>query len=127
MLQSIPCYPKIQVKIVIKVKNKCAFFNIFNPIYNSKGAFRAEPRVDSAVVHIKILEKPSADVRDEEFFFRVVRTTLSQSRKTLSNSLKSIREDTKEWLTKAGIDSHRRRETLSIEEFAKISDILRGA
>ncbi|MEW6213606.1 MAG: rRNA adenine dimethyltransferase family protein [Nitrospirota bacterium] len=90
-----------------------------------KGAFRPVPRVDSAVVHIKILEMPSVDVKDEEFFFRVVKTAFSQRRKMLSNSLKSIRGDIKERLDEAGIDSNRRPETLSIEEFASLANILR--
>ncbi|MDI6889909.1 MAG: 16S rRNA (adenine(1518)-N(6)/adenine(1519)-N(6))-dimethyltransferase RsmA [Thermodesulfovibrionales bacterium] len=89
-----------------------------------KGAFRPVPRVDSAVVHIKVLERPSAFVKDEEFFFRVVKTAFSQRRKMLSNSLKSLREDIKERLAEAGIDSNRRPETLSIEEFARLSNIL---
>jgi 16S rRNA (adenine1518-N6/adenine1519-N6)-dimethyltransferase len=88
-----------------------------------KGAFRPVPKVDSAVLHIKILEMPSVAVKDEEFFFKVVKTSFSQRRKMLSNSLKSIRENVKEWLVKAGIDSKRRPETLSINEFARLSNI----
>lgn len=88
-----------------------------------KGAFRPIPRVDSAVVHIEILDRPSVDVKNEEFFFRIVKTTFSQRRKILSNSLKSIRRDVKEWLTEARIDSSRRPETLSIEEFARLANI----
>jgi len=90
-----------------------------------KGAFRPVPKVDSAVVHIEILEMPSVDVKDKEFFFKVVKTSFSQRRKMLSNSLKSIRENVEEWLVKAGIDSKRRPETLSIEEFARLSNIER--
>jgi len=91
-----------------------------------KGAFRPVPKVDSAVVHIEILERPSVLVRDEEIFFRVIKTAFSQRRKMLSNSLKSIGEDVKERLTESGIDPNRRPETLSIEEFARLSDIVKG-
>jgi 16S rRNA (adenine1518-N6/adenine1519-N6)-dimethyltransferase len=87
-----------------------------------KEAFRPMPKVDSAVLHIKILERPSVDVEDKEFFSRIVRTAFSQRRKMLSNSLKSIRGDAKEWLAAAGIDPHRRPETLSIEEFARLAN-----
>jgi len=90
-----------------------------------KGAFRPVPKVDSAVVHLKILSRPSVDVRDETFFFRVVRTAFTQRRKMLSNSLKSLRKDIKERLLEAGVDPKRRAETLSIEEFARLSDILK--
>jgi len=88
-----------------------------------KGAFRPVPKVDSAVVNIKILERPSVDVKDEEFFFKIVKTSFSQRRKMISNSLKSIRVDIKEWMAEAGIDSKRRPETLSIDEFARLSNI----
>lgn len=91
----------------------------------SKGSFRPVPRVDSAVVHMKILEQPPVDVRDEKFFFRIVKTAFSQRRKMLSNALKSIREDIKERLNEAGIDSKRRPETFSIEEFAHLAHVLK--
>ena len=88
-----------------------------------KEAFRPVPKVDSAVVHIRILKEPSVYVKDQEFFFKVVKTAFSQRRKMISNSLKSIRLDVTEWLDKAGIDPQRRPETLSIEEFARLADM----
>jgi len=87
-----------------------------------KEAFRPSPKVDSAVVHMRILDKPSVAVRDEKLFFRIVRTTFSQRRKMLSNSLKALHEDVAGWLRKAGIDPRRRPETLSMEEFARLAD-----
>ncbi len=86
-------------------------------------AFRPVPKVDSAVVHIEILDKPAVDVSDVKLFTRIVKTAFSQRRKMLSNSLKSLREDVRERLDKADIDPNRRPETLSIEEFAKITDV----
>jgi 16S rRNA (adenine1518-N6/adenine1519-N6)-dimethyltransferase len=91
-----------------------------------RGAFRPIPKIDSAVVHFKILEKPTVSVKNEEFFFSVVKMAFSQRRKMLSNALKSLREDIKDKLTEAGIDPRRRPETLSIEEFARLSDMLKG-
>jgi 16S rRNA (adenine1518-N6/adenine1519-N6)-dimethyltransferase len=88
-----------------------------------KEAFRPMPKVDSAIVHIRVLDKPSVDVRNEKLFFRIIKTAFSQRRKMLSNSLKSVREDVKEWLTRAGIDPQRRPETLSIQEFALLVNI----
>jgi len=87
-----------------------------------KGAFRPIPRVDSAVVHIKILDRPSVDVINEEVFFRIIKTAFSQRRKMLSNSLKSIRRDVKEWLIETDIDPNRRPDTLNIEEFARLAN-----
>jgi len=88
-----------------------------------KEAFRPVPKVDSAVVHITVLEKPSVTVQDEKLFFRIVKTAFSQRRKMLSNSLKSVRQDVKEWLINTDIDSNRRAETLSMEEFARLANI----
>lgn len=87
-----------------------------------KEVFRPIPKVDSAVVHIEILNKPAVDVKDEEMFSKVVKIAFSQRRKMLSNSLKNLRGDVKEWLDHAGIDPDRRPETLSIEEFARLSN-----
>lgn len=90
-----------------------------------KAAFRPVPKVDSAVIHIDILERPRVTVSDDRLFFRIVRTAFSQRRKTLSNSLKSVSKDIKEILISAGIEPIRRAETLSIEEFARIADLVK--
>jgi 16S rRNA (adenine1518-N6/adenine1519-N6)-dimethyltransferase len=89
-----------------------------------KGAFRPVPKVDSAVIHIQLLNKPRVEVRDEKLFFRVVKTAFAQRRKTLSNALKPLSKNAREVLVEAGIDPIRRAETLSIEEFAKLADHL---
>jgi 16S rRNA (adenine1518-N6/adenine1519-N6)-dimethyltransferase len=89
-----------------------------------KEAFRPAPKVDSAVLYMKMLEKPSVEVEDEKMFFRVVKTAFSQRRKTLSNSLKGFGRNIKELLTAAGIDPGRRPETLSLKEFAILADSL---
>ncbi len=90
-----------------------------------KGAFRPVPRVDSAVIHIEIYEKPPVLVKDEKFFFRVIKTAFSQRRKTLANALKTISGESKEKLVLAGIEPARRAETLSMEEFARLSDLIK--
>lgn len=103
-----------------------------------KNAFRPVPKVDSAVLHIDIYEKPIITVKDENLFFRVIKTAFSQRRKTLANSLKSIISEksplpglskvaqggAKELLALSGIEPTRRPETLSIEDFARLADIL---
>lgn len=90
-----------------------------------KGAFRPVPKVDSAVIHIEILEKPKVIVVDEKLFFRIVKTAFGQRRKMLSNALKPLSKDIKEILILSGINPNRRAETLSIEEFARLSDLLK--
>ena len=87
-----------------------------------RGAFRPVPKVDSAVITLEILKTPFIAVKDERFFKLVVKTAFSHRRKVLSNSLKALRRDAKEWLNNAGIDPNRRPETLSIEEFGRLAD-----
>jgi len=90
-----------------------------------RGAFRPVPKVDSAVIHVEISQTPAVSVKDEKLFFRVIKTAFSQRRKMLLNSLKPITVDIKEKLVLAGIEPSRRPETLSIEEFARLSDIIK--
>lgn len=92
-----------------------------------KGAFRPVPKVDSAVIHIEIFDRPKVIATDERLFFRIIKTAFAQRRKTLSNSLKSISKDIKEILLNAKIDPNRRAETLSIEEFAILTELVKKA
>ncbi len=91
-----------------------------------KTVFFPAPNVDSAVLRLKILKEPRFPVKDERLFFRVVRAAFSQRRKTLLNTLSSGLSMDKaavtEILLSVNIDPIRRGETLSIEEFAKLSD-----
>ena len=92
-----------------------------------KEAFRPVPKVDSAVIHMKIRKEPAVMVQDTAMFFRVVKTAFSQRRKTLSNSLQSFRShDIRGLLRNVGIDPGRRPETLSLEEFALLASVLKN-
>ncbi|OMF25249.1 16S rRNA (adenine(1518)-N(6)/adenine(1519)-N(6))-dimethyltransferase [Paenibacillus sp. FSL H8-0548] len=88
--------------------------------------FIPQPNVDSAVIKLSLRDKPAVDVPDENHFFRVVQASFAQRRKTLANNLtafvgKERREALTEMLLKNDIDPIRRGETLSLEEFARIS------
>ena len=89
-----------------------------------KEAFRPVPKVDSAVIHMRLRKEPAVIVQDEALFKRVVKTAFSQRRKTLSNSLKAFSRDIKDVLQSAEIDPQRRPETLGLEEFARLADAL---
>lgn len=91
-----------------------------------KEAFKPVPKVDSAVIHMKLRREPAVSVQDEALFTRVVKTAFSQRRKTLSNSLSAFK-NIKDILLQAGIDPQRRPETLSLAEFASLSDIISTA
>ncbi len=89
-------------------------------------AFVPQPKVDSAVIKLSVLEEPRVKVKDEDFFFKTVQAAFSQRRKTLLNCLcsyfKRSKEEFSAVLEDLGIDLKRRGETLSIEELAQLSD-----
>lgn len=90
------------------------------------GVFLPRPKVASAVIVLERLAAPPVQPRDEALFFAVIRAGFNQRRKTLPNSLSSGLQLTKEQinaaLIAAGIDSGRRAETLTIQEFARLAD-----
>jgi 16S rRNA (adenine1518-N6/adenine1519-N6)-dimethyltransferase len=86
----------------------------------SRGAFSPPPDVDSAVVHFSIPDKPPYDIRDENVFRTIVKTAFSQRRKTLANSLRSIK-GIQDAIQKCGIDPSLRPERLSIADFAALA------
>lgn len=91
-------------------------------------SFMPRPKVDSTVIRLTKLEKPRAHVEDEALFFKIVRMVFTMRRKTLSNNLKSLgytREFIEEVLEAAGIDLKARGETLSVEKFAELSNVIK--
>jgi 16S rRNA (adenine1518-N6/adenine1519-N6)-dimethyltransferase len=91
----------------------------------SPECFVPRPKVESIVLKMDRLDEPRVMVKDEKLFFAVVRSAFNMRRKTLWNALKSLKVDSASMenaFNDAGIDPKRRGETLSIEEFAKLSD-----
>ncbi|MGG0179012.1 16S rRNA (adenine(1518)-N(6)/adenine(1519)-N(6))-dimethyltransferase RsmA [Gottfriedia acidiceleris] len=93
--------------------------------------FMPQPNVDSAVIKLVKREEPAAEVIDESFFFEVVRASFAQRRKTLNNNLlnnfSQLKKDKailEACLLEACIEGTRRGETLSIQEFATLSNSL---
>ena len=87
------------------------------------GAFVPRPKVESAVVVIDVAAAPRAPVDDEAWFREVVRRAFGQRRKTLRAALATMA--TAAEIARADIDPGRRGETLSLEEFARLSNLLR--
>lgn len=91
-------------------------------------SFIPQPKVSSSVIKLKLREKPPVDVADEAGYFKVVKASFGQRRKTLLNALSNSpsiplgKEDILKVLKKCGIDEKRRGETLSLSEFADISN-----
>jgi 16S rRNA (adenine1518-N6/adenine1519-N6)-dimethyltransferase len=95
-------------------------------------AFKPPPKVWSAVVRLVVREHPAVDVDDAESFFALVRAAFAQRRKTIANNLKAVVAIAMHpglvelALERAHIDSRRRAETLSIEEFGALYRALKG-
>jgi 16S rRNA (adenine1518-N6/adenine1519-N6)-dimethyltransferase len=94
--------------------------------------FIPQPNVDSAVIRLIKRKQPPVKVEDEAFFFQVVRASFAQRRKTILNNLvnnlpngKAMKEQIERVLTETDIDLRRRGETLTMEEFAALSNALR--
>lgn len=96
---------------------------VFNPV----------PNVDSAIIHMSKYQEKPVEVEDEAFFFRVVRQSFVQRRKTLRNNLivgLGKEEATKEKIDMAiegaGLDPKVRGEALSISNFSHLTDELKA-
>lgn len=90
----------------------------------SPSSFIPQPKIESIVIRMDI-EKPKYGVMDEKLFFRIVKDSFNMRRKTIKNALKQlgISEDKiKDALEASNIDAKRRGETLSISEFAELSN-----
>ncbi|MER0281788.1 16S rRNA (adenine(1518)-N(6)/adenine(1519)-N(6))-dimethyltransferase RsmA [Clostridioides difficile] len=90
--------------------------------------FIPQPNVDSTVIGLHVRAEKKYDVHNEELFFKTVKASFGQRRKTLLNSLGGLgflnKDEIREILKEANIDEKRRGETLSIEEFAVLSNII---
>lgn len=94
-----------------------------------KTVFVPQPNVDSAILKLTRRETPAVAVTDEKEFFKLTKSAFQLRRKTLWNNLQNTYgkdEDTKAWLRNSleasGIDPTRRGETLSLAEFARLSN-----
>jgi len=90
--------------------------------------FMPRPAVDSAVVHLQILDAPRVDV-DKEILFKIIHAAFNHRRKTLINTLDGVgfgngKEDLAQTLTSCGFNPKVRGEALDIFEFAKLAQVL---
>ncbi len=96
----------------------------------SPGCFSPQPGVESAFVRLRMSGAARVDVRDEAFYFDLVRKVFSQRRKMLKNSLLQLEgvdeHRIKTVQTKTGLDLHRRPQELSLEMFADLARELGG-
>ena len=90
------------------------------PLFNiGPGAFRPPPKVDSAFVRLSPYREPPFPMQDRTRYAEVVTRAFSHRRKTLKNALAGLVEEAE--IISAGLDPKARPETLSAEEFARLS------
>ncbi len=91
-----------------------------------KHVFMPSPKVDSIIIRLKVRQEPPVKLLDKKLFFQTVKASFAMRRKTLYNSLRKnlpYGQDTiLQALKSSAIEPKRRGETLSIEEFATLSN-----
>lgn len=93
-----------------------------------KDSFIPAPEVESEVIKLILRDKPKVEVEKEEVFFKLIKTSFMQRRKTLLNGLSNAgfveKEKLKNILKELNINENVRGETLTIEQFAQIANKL---
>ncbi|MFH0702839.1 MAG: 16S rRNA (adenine(1518)-N(6)/adenine(1519)-N(6))-dimethyltransferase RsmA [bacterium] len=90
----------------------------------NKSSFYPAPKVDSAILKLKIRQKPAIELENPNFFRKIIQASFGMRRKNIKNALTQAGFDQKivfEALTKANINPNRRGETLSIDEFKELT------
>ncbi|MBI3779182.1 MAG: 16S rRNA (adenine(1518)-N(6)/adenine(1519)-N(6))-dimethyltransferase RsmA [Gammaproteobacteria bacterium] len=104
-------------RLSVMIQYRCAVEKLFDV---APGAFTPPPKVDSAVVRLTPHRAPPVAVNDPERFALLVRAAFASRRKTLRNNLKGLLPAGD--MIALGIDPTRRAETLSLAEFAALSN-----
>ncbi len=92
--------------------------------------FMPRPNVGSAVIRLTCHEKPPVEVKNEKFMFDLIRASFNQRRKTLVNGLGNAanlnlnKEQVEAALKAMELSPTIRGESLSLEQFARLSNIL---
>ncbi len=96
----------------------------------SPSCFIPKPNVGSAVIRLTRYEQNPVQVKDEDFLFLLIRAAFGQRRKTLVNSLTNAsflslsKEEILHALSEMGVSETVRGEALTLEAFAKLSNLL---
>ncbi len=96
----------------------------------SADSFYPPPKVDSAIVRVDVYPEPPLDPATRDLLFGIVRAGFAERRKQLHNTLarhlKAPRATIESWLAAAGIDPTRRAETLSVEDWIRLTRAAQG-
>ncbi len=92
--------------------------------------FIPQPEVHSTIIKLDILKEPSVKVDNKDLYFRIVKASFGQRRKTLVNGLsnagflKKDKEQLKQILEGMGLKENIRGEVLSVQQFGELSNLL---
>lgn len=90
--------------------------------------FTPRPHVDSALIEIALYDEKPVEARDEQMMLRVITACFAMRRKTLLNNLCASfsvdRARAGAWLAEAGLDDKIRGEALTLEQAARLSDVI---
>ena len=126
---------EVAARICTKADEKHSLLSLSVQVYGAPrvvaklpaGAFYPPPKVDSATLRVDLYEEPRIPQGHIDTFFQLAKAGFSQKRKNLRNSLSGglhiSKEDVEALLGKAEIDTSRRAETLSIEEWGRLTEI----
>ena len=91
-------------------------------------SFIPEPEVESEVIKLTLRNELAVKVKDEELFFKIIKASFMQRRKTLINGISNsgilLKDEIQEILNEMKIDERVRGEALTINQFAEISNII---
>jgi 16S rRNA (adenine1518-N6/adenine1519-N6)-dimethyltransferase len=98
------------------------------------GSFRPAPKVWSSVIKLTLRERLAAELKDEKLLWQIVSAGFAQRRKTILNNLRSASSPLQEVIKRHGgasivlcraeVDLQRRAETLTLEEWGRIAQVL---
>lgn len=105
------------------------YFSIAKKLFDvERTSFLPAPKVDSAVISLKIRENPPISVKDEAKFFMLTKACFAQRRKTflntVSNTLNIEKEHLRNCLKELDLPETVRGEALSMDDLAKLSDLI---
>ncbi len=92
--------------------------------------FIPQPEVHSTIIRLDILKEPSVRVDDKDLYFKLVRASFGQRRKTLVNGLANAgflrkdKEQIRQIIESMGLKDNIRGEVLSVQQFGELSNLL---
>ena len=92
-------------------------------------SFIPMPQVDSEVIKLKIRKEPAVYVENKEMFFKLIKLSFMQRRKTLANALQNLelfssKEEIKKILLELNLNENIRGEKLKIQDFADLANVI---